>query len=157
MELKFTLICPTNQLLGPLSYFPTSKESTKRLSGFLRCRHTVNAELSLDLLWSHLGLISHFFKPFLRDKSIMHDQGIKYLILSSVTISDFQKQKNNNKLQWNWVPWTARHTENKAVVKEEFTGLRISLDHGARIGRNQNSFESVSLNFSVENFTHQLK
>lgn len=117
------------------------------------------AELSLDLLWAHLGLVSHFFPPFMAGKSLMHDQGIKYLILSSVTISDFPKEKNSKTLQPSWAPWTARHTgkKKKKKVKEGFIGLSILPDHGARTGENQNSFELVCFNFRVENFTHLLK
>lgn len=76
------------------------------------------AELSLDLLWAHLGLVSHFFPPFMAGKSLMHDQGIKYLILSSVTISDFPKEKNSKTLQPSWAPWTARHTGKKKKKSE---------------------------------------
>lgn len=88
----------------------------------------------------------------------MHDQGIKYLILSSVTISDFPKEKK-----------TAKHCNpaelheqqdtqgKKKKVKEGFIGLGISPGHEARNGRNQNSFELICFNFRVENFPHLLK
>ena len=45
----------------------------------------------------------------------------------------------------------------KAIVKDGLTRLGVSLDHGARIGRNQNSSELVRFKFSVENFRHLLK
>lgn len=82
---------------------------------------------------------SHHFPSFLGDTSTAHIQGIRYQILSSITIFGFKKQTPQNPDSPNSTELPGQQdTEEKTIVQEGFTGFRISLDGRDRIGRDQN-------------------